>query len=86
MDTLRRAIHALGVQRALVFMNYQQRLRDTEVGGRIVFFFPELYFFMGFQQRLRDTEVGGGGLISSRNYFPFWAQLGWVMGSLFGCI
>lgn len=25
----RRSIHALGVQRALVFMNFQQRLKDT---------------------------------------------------------
>ncbi|KAL4444214.1 hypothetical protein ABPG75_011951 [Micractinium tetrahymenae] len=30
VDTLRRSIHALGVQRALVFMNFQQRLKDTE--------------------------------------------------------
>ncbi|GAB4818516.1 hypothetical protein N2152v2_005562 [Parachlorella kessleri] len=30
VDTLRRAIHALGVERALVFMNFQQRLKDTE--------------------------------------------------------
>lgn len=31
VDTLRRAMHALGVERALVFMNFQQRLKDTEV-------------------------------------------------------
>ncbi|KAL4441461.1 hypothetical protein ABPG77_001965 [Micractinium sp. CCAP 211/92] len=30
VDTLRRSIHALGAQRALVFMNFQQRLKDTE--------------------------------------------------------
>lgn len=30
VDTLRRAIHALGSQRALVFMNFQQRLKDTQ--------------------------------------------------------
>ncbi|PRW51077.1 DEAD-box ATP-dependent RNA helicase mitochondrial [Chlorella sorokiniana] len=30
VDTLRRSIHAMGVQRALVFMNFQQRLKDTE--------------------------------------------------------
>lgn len=30
VDTLRRAIHALDVQRALVFMNFQQRLADTQ--------------------------------------------------------
>ncbi len=29
VDTLRRSIHALGAQRALVFMNFQQRLKDT---------------------------------------------------------
>lgn len=27
---LRRAIHALGVSRALVFMNFQQRLKDAQ--------------------------------------------------------
>jgi hypothetical protein len=27
VDTLRRCIHALGAQRVLVFMNYQQRLK-----------------------------------------------------------
>lgn len=31
VDTLRRAIHAVGSQRALVFMNFQQRLKDAEV-------------------------------------------------------
>lgn len=30
VDTLRRAIHAVGAQRALVFMNFQQRLKDAE--------------------------------------------------------
>eukprot|EP00887_Chlorella_sp_A99_P001159 scaffold14.g1159.t1 len=30
VDTLRRCLHALGSQRALVFMNFQQRLKDTE--------------------------------------------------------
>lgn len=30
VDTLRRAIYALDVQRALVFMNFQQRLQDTQ--------------------------------------------------------
>ncbi|GLI67297.1 hypothetical protein VaNZ11_011483, partial [Volvox africanus] len=30
VDALRRAIHALGVQRALVFMNFQQRLHDVQ--------------------------------------------------------
>lgn len=30
VDTLRRAIHAVNAQRALVFMNFQQRLRDAE--------------------------------------------------------
>lgn len=34
MDTLRRSIHALGAQRALVFMNFQQRLKDTGEGAR----------------------------------------------------
>lgn len=27
VDTLRRAIHSLGIEKALVFMNYQQRLQ-----------------------------------------------------------
>lgn len=30
VDTLRRVIHALGAQHALVFMNWQQRLRDVQ--------------------------------------------------------
>lgn len=30
VDTLRRAIHALGVQKALVFMNFQHRLKDSQ--------------------------------------------------------
>ncbi|GLC67249.1 hypothetical protein PLESTF_000533400 [Pleodorina starrii] len=30
VDALRRTIHALGVQRALVFMNFQQRLQDAQ--------------------------------------------------------
>lgn len=30
VDALRRAIHALDAQRALVFMNFQQRLKDTQ--------------------------------------------------------
>ncbi|KXZ53661.1 hypothetical protein GPECTOR_6g578 [Gonium pectorale] len=30
VDVLRRTIHALGVQRSLVFMNFQQRLQDTQ--------------------------------------------------------
>jgi superfamily II DNA/RNA helicase len=28
-DALRRCIHALDAQRVLIFMNYQQRLKDT---------------------------------------------------------
>ncbi len=47
VDMLRRAIHALGVSRALVFMNFQQRLKDAQFklqargmqvgnGGRLV--------------------------------------------------
>ena len=31
VDTLRRAIHAVNSQRALVFMNFQQRLKDAEL-------------------------------------------------------
>lgn len=30
VDTLRRAIHALGAQKALVFMNFQHRLKDSQ--------------------------------------------------------
>jgi len=30
VDTLRRCVHALGAERALVFMNWQQRLRDAQ--------------------------------------------------------
>lgn len=30
VDTLRRTMHALGTQRALVFMNFQQRLKDVQ--------------------------------------------------------
>jgi hypothetical protein len=30
VDTLRRCINALEAQRALVFMNFQQRLKDTQ--------------------------------------------------------
>jgi len=29
-DTLRRVVHALGLNRALVFMNFQQRLKDFQ--------------------------------------------------------
>ena len=31
VDAARRAVHALGAQRALVFMNWQHRLKDAEV-------------------------------------------------------
>jgi hypothetical protein len=30
VDTLRRCVHAFGVERGLVFMNFQQRLKDTQ--------------------------------------------------------
>lgn len=30
VDALRRMIHALGARRALVFMNWQQRLKDVQ--------------------------------------------------------
>ncbi len=30
VDTLRRCMHALGAERALVFMNWQQRLKDAQ--------------------------------------------------------
>ena len=30
VDAVRKAIHATGAQRALVFMNFQQRIKDTE--------------------------------------------------------
>jgi hypothetical protein len=30
VDALRRLIHALGVKRSLVFMNWQQRLKDVQ--------------------------------------------------------
>ncbi len=34
VDTLRRCVHALGVSRGLVFMNFQQRLQASEGAGR----------------------------------------------------
>jgi superfamily II DNA/RNA helicase len=30
VDTIRRTMHALGIEKALIFMNFQQRLKDTE--------------------------------------------------------
>jgi superfamily II DNA/RNA helicase len=30
VDTIRKTMHALGIEKALIFMNFQQRLKDTE--------------------------------------------------------
>lgn len=62
-DALRRCIHAMEVQRTLVFMNYQQRLRDTmfKLSARKI----KVRFVLNGE--CRDNLLGEGGGESIRH-------------------